>query len=487
MFKTIVVVDGDDIPESIDGAEIIRFEQYLSEYPKRGEPPTRIINLCDTSLYLSRGYYCSLLAEARQHKVLPSVGTINDLRRRSDGTGLTFSVSLGQEILQELPSGTEHEFFVFFGVTELALWQKVARQIFAKYPAPILRVSVRRGEHGAKVELARSGYSDLSSEHKEAFLKQLQLHTGRAWRAPSAKQRTRWDLAILINPDESHPPSDREALRLFVKAAHKVGINAELITSHDLDAIGEYDALFIRETTAIDHHTYAAARRAEQEGLVVIDDSTSILRCCNKIFLHDAFTYSGVPSLKTVIVSERTEKEVERLEKAFDYPIVLKVPEGSFSLGVFKVQDRAELVQKLDELLQKTSLVLAQEYLYTAFDWRIGVLAGRPLYACRYHMARNHWQIFNHRSRRHNFGGCETLPTFEVPRAVVSAALKASKMIGRSLYGVDLKQRDDEVFVIEVNDNPNIDHGYEDRYLGNELYMQVMAEFSSRLESRGRA
>jgi glutathione synthase/RimK-type ligase-like ATP-grasp enzyme len=40
--------------------------------------------------------------------------------------------------------------------------------------------------------------------------------------------------------------------------------------------------------------------------------------------------------------------------------------------------------------------------------------------------------------------------------------------------------------VIEVNDNPNIDHDVEDRYLGNELYMQIMQEFANRLEQRGR-
>lgn len=487
MFKTIVVVDSEELPEALQGAETVRFEQYLSEFPKRGEPPTRIINLCDTSLYLSRGYYCSLLAEARQHKVLPSVGTINDLRRQPDGSGLTYSVSLGQEILHQLPVGSEHGFYVYFGWTELPLWQRVARQIFTKYPAPILWVRVRRSEHGAKVEVGRNSYSELDEQERKLFFEQLQLHTARAWKSPSSKQKTRWDLAILVNPEEKYPPSDREALRLFVKAAAKVGINAELITSGEIDSIGEYDALFIRETTAIDHHTYIAARRAEQEGLVVIDDSTSILRCCNKVFLHDAFTYSGVPSLKTVIVSGANDAELDRIEQSFDYPVVLKVPEGSFSRGVFRVTNRAELCTKLEELLRESSLVLAQEFLYTAFDWRIGVLDGRPLYACRYHMARNHWQIFNHGSRRHNFGGCETLPTFEVPRAVVSAALKASKMIGKSLYGVDLKQRGDEVFVIEVNDNPNIDHGYEDRYLGNELYMQVMAEFGSRLEGRGRA
>ena len=131
--------------------------------------------------------------------------------------------------------------------------------------------------------------------------------------------------------------------------------------------------------------------------------------------------------------------------------------------------------------------MIAQEYLYTDYDWRIGVLGGKAIYACRYLMARNHWQIYNHgASKRFESGGFETLPTFGVPRQVLDAAIKSCAMVGNGLYGVDLKQAGNKVYVIEVNDNPSIDHQVEDLYLGNELYMQIMAEFVARLERRGR-
>ena len=152
-----------------------------------------------------------------------------------------------------------------------------------------------------------------------------------------------------------------------------------------------YDALFIRETTAIRHHTYQLARQAEKEELVVIDDATSILRCCNKVFLHDAFSYNSVPSPKTKFVSDATTVTLEQLEQEFSYPIVLKLPESSFSKGVFKVNDRVMLKQKLSSRLADSAIILVQEYLYTQYDWRIGVLNGRAIYACRYRMARNHW------------------------------------------------------------------------------------------------
>lgn len=54
------------------------------------------------------------------------------------------------------------------------------------------------------------------------------------------------------------------------------------------------------------------------------------------------------------------------------------------------------------------------------------------------------------------------------------------------LYGVDIKVKNKHAYVIEVNDNPNIDHNIEDKYLGQELYMQIMSEFLNRLESRGK-
>jgi len=131
-------------------------------------------------------------------------------------------------------------------------------------------------------------------------------------------------------------------------------------------------------------------------------------------------------------------------------------------------------------------LVLVQEYLFTEYDWRVGILNGRALYACKYYMARNHWQIYNHGSKRFFSGGYDALPTFEVPRKILTSALKAASAVGNGLYGIDVKEKNGKCYVLEVNDNPSIDHGVEDGYLGDELYMQIMSEFLRRFEIRGK-
>ena len=77
-----------------------------------------------------------------------------------------------------------------------------------------------------------------------------------------------------------------------------------------------------------------------------------------------------------------------------------------------------------------------------------------------------------------------TLPVAKAPKKVVNAALKAAAAIGDGLYGVDLKQVGDKVYVIEVNDNPNIDAGFEDEVLQDELYLRVVEVFLKRIERR---
>jgi glutathione synthase/RimK-type ligase-like ATP-grasp enzyme len=75
----------------------------------------------------------------------------------------------------------------------------------------------------------------------------------------------------------------------------------------------------------------------------------------------------------------------------------------------------------------------------------------------------------------------------EAPRAVISLALRAANLIGNGFYGVDVKQLGSRAYIIEVNDNPNVDAGNEDGVLKDALYREIMAVFLQRIEERKRA
>ncbi|MDH3560493.1 MAG: RimK family protein, partial [Gammaproteobacteria bacterium] len=363
---------------------------------------------------------------------------------------------------------------------------RLALSVYEKFPCPLLEISLvnKQGWQVSYVK-AISLKALTDPDEQEAFAQSFEHFSHRMWRKPKARKSYRYDLAILVNPEEGIPPSDDRALKNFETAANKLGIATELITKKDYIRLPEYDGLFIRETTAVDHHTYMFAKKAETEDMVVIDDSSSILRCTNKIYLADLLRTHRIPTPVSVILNQPGSRSLQRLVNEIGFPMVLKIPDGSFSRGIIKVNNLKELEKGAESLLKNSALLIAQEFLYTQYDWRIGVLNNKPLYACRYYMVDNHWQIYQHGETTKS-GDFDTLPTFEVPRHVLDVAVKSARLIGNGLYGVDIKQSTDRVVVIEVNDNPSIESGVEDKYLGEQLYDEIMAEFLRRMDSRGR-
>jgi glutathione synthase/RimK-type ligase-like ATP-grasp enzyme len=126
-----------------------------------------------------------------------------------------------------------------------------------------------------------------------------------------------------------------------------------------------------------------------------------------------------------------------------------------------------------------------QDFMYTEFDWRVGVLDGEPLFVARYFMVRDHWQIIKHAGDgQHAEGRTEAVKLSDTPPAVLQAAIAAARLIGDGFYGVDLKQNAAGVFVIEINDNPNLDVGAEDKVMGDEIYRRLLAHLLAKFEAR---
>lgn len=465
---------------------LVNWDENLYTSQKNNER-IKIINLCRHYKYQSYGYYCSLLAEARGHSVIPSVKTVNDLSRsflyNLDTNGINLDI---QKALKNERTAEGFSVTLFFGHTDFKKLQEVSRQIFDLFPAPILHLDFE-WEKLWKISAMRAGsLNELSTSDEDKFAASLDSYAGKIWRKPKAKKKFRYDLAILHNPEDPLPPSNKVALENFIQAGKDNDVLVELLEKKDFARVAEFDALFIRETTSLNHHTYRFAKKAESEGLVVIDDSMSILRCTNKIYMHNLMHSHHIQAPKTVVLSKDNPQQLETLESTIGFPLIIKIPDGAFSKGIYKVESKKELLKVTRELHKKTALLLAQEYFYTDFDWRIGVLGDRPLFACKYYMTKGHWQIYNHgeKNQEAQSGDAETFPLSKVPRYVLSAAVKVSHLVGTSLYGVDIKEKKGKAYVIEINDNPNIDSKVEDAVSGIDLYHNIIHEFVRRIEEK---
>jgi glutathione synthase/RimK-type ligase-like ATP-grasp enzyme len=325
---------------------------------------------------------------------------------------------------------------------------------------------------------------ELNEAQQTLFANAIDRFSKKIWHYPRSKKPSRYDLAILHDPDEKLGPSNTSALNLFVSEAKKMNINAELITADDSARLMEFDALFIRQTTAVHHITYQLARKAHLADMVVIDDPTSIIRCTNKVYLKELLDREQIPCPRSKLIFKKNPSSYQRLTECFGRTMVIKIPDGSFSVGVAKITSEEEYLQITAELFNRSSILLVQEYVPTEFDWRIGVLGGECIYSCKYFMAKGHWQIIQHRKTGNaRAGSWETVPIGSVPSRVRKLALKATSLIGKGLYGVDIKVVNDQPIIIEINDNPSIEHGVEDKIMGNELYRIILREIVNRLNT----
>ncbi len=480
-----VVNHARDWPFEIEGVRVLTAREYLTDPAYAEHQSARIVNLCRTDRYQGRGYYVSLLAEARGHRALPEVKTLGDLHAQHFEQMVSPTVL--DQVQRTLSANGDDTCSVdaWFGRDPRKRNEGVAQQLFAALRIPLLRAAFRRDHARWRLcGLETLGLHDIPPA-QHALLVDFATEYVRRGNRPRAVEapRTSPSIAILHTADEQDPPSNETALAKFEHAARELGMRSTFICRDDIERLQEFDALFIRDTTGVSHYTYQFARRAASEGLVVVDDPDSILKCTNKVYLNELLSRHRVPVPKTLMVHR---ENVDQILPVLGLPCIVKQPDSAFSLGVVKIETLEALHQCLDQLFMKSDLVIAQEWLPTAFDWRVGVFDRRPLYVCKYFMAKGHWQVVKRESGRKFEGSTVALSVGEAPEVVIRTAVRAANLIGDGLYGVDLKQDGQQCYVMEVNDNPNIDAGNEDGVLKDALYREIMGVFMRRMQERKR-
>lgn len=485
MPQIIVVADKPDLWK-VESQEV-RFvtpQEYVSspEFFSLGKG-VRVFNLCNSYKYQSMGYYVSLLAGARGHRATPSVSCLQDMR--SSAIVKLLGEDLEDLIDRNLRDLASNKFTlsIYFGRNIAKKYDRLASALFNMFHAPMIRAFFYRPN--GKWVLQRVipiGMKDIPPEHWDYVREFAAEHFSGKKFSVAKRSIPSHSMAILVDSQEEEGPSDKGALEKFRRAAEKNGFDVEFIEKEDFSRIPQFDALFIRATTHVNHFTFKFSQRAAAEGLVVIDDPISILRCTNKVFLSEILNRHKISAPKTLIVSRETTNSVL---KEIGLPCILKQPDSAFSKGVVKVDTVEEFERMTQQLLATSDLLLAQEFLPTDFDWRVGIMDKEPLYVCKYYMARKHWQIVNWANNTGDrYGRYETLVPELAPPQVIKTALKAASHIGNGLYGVDIKQVGKECYVIEINDNPSIDSGIEDKLLKNRLYDIIMKSFARRVREQ---
>ncbi|AVR46320.1 RimK family alpha-L-glutamate ligase [Christiangramia fulva] len=483
MNKYIVVNNPENWKIKSEQIKIISSREYLTNPEYSQLKKARVFNLCKDYSYQSKGYYVSLLAEARGHLAIPTVKNLVDLGEPK----LVKIVSedfddLIQKSLKNIKS-QEFTLSIYFGQNVAAKYKELSSMFFRHFQIPFLRVRFNYNNRWNIKNIKAISVAEIPNEHIDSMYYFAEQYFAKKRYDTPRPNAFEYDLAILVKEGDPAPPSNAKALKKFTELAEKMGFYTEIVGPKDLSRLSAFDALFIRQSTEVNNEAYAFARKAQQEDIAIIDYPDAILKCCNKVFMAEALENAGIPTPKTFIVHKDNK---DSIFKKTGFPVVLKSPDSTFSFGVKKANNEEEYREMLGAMLKKSELVIAQEFSPSEYDWRIGIIDGKPFYACRYYMAKGHWQIYNWdaKNKDDQDGNADCLPIEKVPKQIVRIAVRAAKLMGKGLYGIDIKVVKSKPLVIEINDNPNIDAGVEDAFYGDTVYLEVLTALKNRIENK---
>ena len=338
--------DGKGLPEGIS----VTADQYLEGGEAHTEPGAVVVNLCRSWKYGSKGYYVSLLADARGQLPIPSVdvseafgdayalfralqeagvSTVDPEEMRARRRSAARSSAPVEEESDEdeapraLPvpivrvqeeggwacrpaSGEEAaETLVFLGSAADARFRNTALAVYREWPAPVLRLQLVREDGEWKVTaVAPVPPHRLEEDDRrqlcEALADQKRI-VRRGREAPREERRA--SIAVLVDPDDVFSPSSPETLDRLERIAQRMNVHVRRIGLDELHKLPEYDALFIRALTGVSEPAFQFALRAEALGMPVVDDSQSIIRCGNKVFLEELLRRESVATPRTRIVT----------------------------------------------------------------------------------------------------------------------------------------------------------------------------------------
>jgi len=216
MTGWVILVDQPkDLPNADTPHKVITTSEYLAR-PKLfdiGRP--KLVNLSRSYAYQSKGYYASLLAEARGHRIVPTVETMLELRE----------AKLYEHALPDLedelnkcarkadfqPEG-EFRFLVCFGISHDARFDSFGRLLFDWFRCPALEITIEPGRWLSIDRIRPRTITRLANGEASFFRDCLHLHTRREWRDPKARSVAKYDLAVLHDPNEKIPRSPRSSI-----------------------------------------------------------------------------------------------------------------------------------------------------------------------------------------------------------------------------------------------------------------------------------
>lgn len=228
------------------------------------------------------------------------------------------------------------------------------------------------------------------------------------------------------------------------------------ITSHSPkiyyrgEPLGDFDAVIPRIGASVTFYGAAVVRQFEMVGVFSVNESVAITRSRDKLRCMQLLSRRGV-GLPVTGFAHSSDDVQDLVKQVGGAPVVIKLLEGTQGIGVVLAQTTAAAKSVIEAFMGLKANILVQEYIKEAkgTDIRCFVVGGKVIAAMKRQGKKGEFRSNLHR------GGTATL--VKITPEERSTAIRAARIIGLNVCGVDLLRSNRGPLVIEVNSSPGLE------------------------------
>ena len=242
-----------------------------------------------------------------------------------------------------------------------------------------------------------------------------------------------------------HEPMVLDVLRCYmdvVPSKPEVHLKGECLPT--------YDAVIPRIGASVTFYGTAVLRQFEMTGAFPLNESVAITRSRDKLRSLQLLARKGVGLPNTGYAHDPDDIQ-DLIEMVGGAPLVIKLLEGTQGIGVVLAETKKAAESVIEAFMGLKANIMVQEYIKEAggADIRCFVVGDKVVAAMK-----RQAQPGEFRSNLHRGGSASIIKITPEER---STAVKAAKVMGLNVAGVDLLRSERGPLVMEVNSSPGLE------------------------------
>ena len=215
-------------------------------------------------------------------------------------------------------------------------------------------------------------------------------------------------------------------------------------------SMGHLDAIIPRIGASVTFYGSAVVRQFEMMKIFTAVESQALIRSRDKLRSMQILSRAGLGLPKTVFTNYSKDTS-GILEAVGGAPVIIKLLEGTQGLGVVLAENKKAAMSVIEAFHGLKARVIVQEYIKESkgADIRAFVVDGEVVGAMKRQAKEGEFRSNLHR------GGTSSI--VKLSRAEKAAAVKAARVLGLGVAGVDMLQSSRGPLIIEVNSSPGLE------------------------------